>query len=171
MGLQLLEEEQKKCSKCFEMKFLYEFHKDKGQASGKRPDCRDCQKEYHLANKEHRNAQCRNYNKVNNIVLKEYYKNKYAKNKIKYNNARIKNMYGITLEDYTKMFEEQCGSCAICKRSQNEFKKALHIDHCHTTGKVRGLLCHNCNTFIGHAKENISILSNGISYLKKAEEV
>lgn len=59
--------------------------------------------------------------------------------------------YGITLDDYNKMRKDQNYSCAICGRHEDKVKgkvgvRPLHIDHCHTTGKVRGLLCGRCNT-------------------------
>lgn len=72
-------------------------------------------------------------------------------------------MYNV---DYNKLFIEQNGCCKICKRPQTEFKKKLAVDHCHITGKTRGLLCNNCNTILGHAKDNIKTLQNAIKYLK-----
>lgn len=57
--------------------------------------------------------------------------------------------YGLTPEQYDKLFEQQNGCCAICGRHQSESKLALGIDHCHKTGKVRRLLCPPCNTCLG----------------------
>lgn len=59
------------------------------------------------------------------------------------------------------MVANQKGLCKLC-----ELPKKLVVDHCHETGKVRGLLCRNCNLLIGHAKEDIVILQNAINYLK-----
>ena len=72
--------------------------------------------------------------------------------------------YGITLEDYNLMFEEQKGECAICFEKPT---KKLYVDHCHTTGKVRGLLCQHCNFVLGQAKDNEQILLNAITYLQE----
>ena len=80
------------------------------------------------------------------------------------NRNLIKN-YGITLEDYNRMFGEQNGCCKICGKHQQDLKASLHVDHNHTTGKVRGLLCHHCNVGIGHFEDNIALLSNAIAYL------
>ena len=75
----------------------------------------------------------------------------------------LKSKYGITIDDYERMFEEQGGKCWICKQK----KKKLSVDHNHKTGKVRALLCTNCNTSLGKMKDSIQILENAISYLKK----
>ena len=74
--------------------------------------------------------------------------------------------FGIGLEDYNIMFANQNGCCAICGKHQDEMNKKLHVDHCHTTGKIRGLLCINCNLAIGNFFDNITLLKNAIKYLK-----
>jgi hypothetical protein len=62
---------------------------------------------------------------------------------------RLKRLFGITIEDYNRMFCDQYGRCAICGRHQNELKGKFQIDHNHITGEVRGLLCFSCNSAIG----------------------
>ena len=69
---------------------------------------------------------------------------------IKYKGSHLQRTYGISNEDYNVMFKGQEGCCAICGRHQREFKKRLHVDHNHTTGQVRALLCAKCNTGLGH---------------------
>ena len=76
---------------------------------------------------------------------------------------RCETLYGISLEDYDRMFTRQGGRCRICKRKSS---RALFIDHCHVTGRVRGLLCNNCNCLIGFARDDPSILMAGSSYLR-----
>ena len=90
------------------------------------------------------------------------------KERAEYNraNSRLKREFGITLDDYNKMFEQQDGCCAICGTHQSELPRALAVDHCHTTLINRGLLCMPCNLMIGHAKDNINILKSAINYLK-----
>lgn len=69
----------------------------------------------------------------------------------------LKRKYGISLGTYNTMFKNQNGSCAICKKPQSNFKKALSVDHDHKTGEVRGLLCFYCNKFVigRHTKESV----------------
>lgn len=72
--------------------------------------------------------------------------------------------YGITGKDYDILLEKQEGKCAICSLL---YGKELHIDHCHKTNKVRGLLCNKCNVALGFFEDNIEILQNAIKYLQK----
>lgn len=80
-------------------------------------------------------------------------------------NCTLKSKYGITLEDYKGLLENQGGCCAIC-RIPNDGRKRFDVDHCHTTLIVRGLLCSNCNRGIGHLKDSVIILNSAIEYLK-----
>ena len=82
-------------------------------------------------------------------------------------NSDYKSKYGITLEDYNKMFEAQNGCCAICGRNQMLLKTKLAIDHYHSNGKVRGLLCMQCNQALGLLKDNPTILRKAADYLEK----
>lgn len=75
---------------------------------------------------------------------------------------RIKNRYGITEKDFNKRLEQQKNLCAICFKKPNT---RLHIDHCHKTSKVRGLLCGNCNRALGLLKDNTMFLAKAIEYL------
>lgn len=107
------------------------------------------------------------YRKKHKIEKAEYEK-KYAKehrNNIRKGHWRRK--YGITEDEYNLKFLEQAGKCAICGKHQSEFKRALSVDHDHATGKVRGLLCYNCNTGLGMFKEDTKILDIAIDYLGK----
>jgi hypothetical protein len=81
------------------------------------------------------------------------------------NDWRLKKTYGITIETYNKMFSDQNGCCKICKIHQTDLNINLAVDHSHTTGKVRGLLCHKCNMGIGLLQEDITILAESIKYL------
>lgn len=73
--------------------------------------------------------------------------------------------YGLSKEEYDDLFIKQNNKCAICGREFNETLKAF-VDHCHITGKVRGLLCTNCNTLLGMAKDSIETLKTAIEYLQ-----
>lgn len=71
--------------------------------------------------------------------------------------------YGITLDIYDSMRLNQDNKCAICNRLCND----LHVDHDHSTLKIRGLICHNCNVVLGLVYDDISILKAAIAYLEK----
>lgn len=90
-----------------------------------------------------------------------------AKIKLSDRNIKRRCKYkGISVDEYVIMFKEQDGKCKICGISEDKTSKSkLHIDHCHTTGAVRGLLCSNCNTALGLMKDDIYVLKNAISYL------
>jgi hypothetical protein len=77
--------------------------------------------------------------------------------------TRIRNLYGIPISDYEKMLQDSKNKCAICKE---ESEATLHVDHCHSSGKVRGLLCKQCNNGLGLIKENITTIKNMIAYIK-----
>lgn len=68
--------------------------------------------------------------------------------------------YGLSFEDYEELLIAQEGRCAICNRM-----KKLHVDHCHETGKVRGLLCNNCNCGIGNLQDSVEIVKKALDYL------
>lgn len=82
----------------------------------------------------------------------------------------IKKRYGISQSDYDKMFIEQNGKCAICNSSEIKRTNSKHfcIDHCHTTNRVRGLLCHDCNVILGKLKDSIDMCKSVIKYLEKS---
>ena len=76
--------------------------------------------------------------------------------------------YGVTKEFLIELYEAQHGTCKICG-SEPTTVRGLHVDHCHSTGKVRGLLCHGCNVGIGSMKENPDIFLKAIEYLRSSE--
>jgi hypothetical protein len=82
--------------------------------------------------------------------------------------------FGITRQEYEQFFKSQNGVCAICKKPETATRlgvvKSLAVDHCHSTGKIRGLLCSDCNTGIGKLKDDIKILQNAIQYLSNPKE-
>lgn len=89
-------------------------------------------------------------------------------------NKHFKRVYKIDIFKYNELFKNQGGKCLICEKHFESdklySKERLVVDHCHITGKVRGLLCCNCNTAIGMMNENINSLKNAIIYLLKSNE-
>jgi hypothetical protein len=74
--------------------------------------------------------------------------------------------YKLAPGEYEKAFAEQKGKCAICG-DPDDLLARLEVDHNHRTHKMRGLLCHRCNTMLGHARDRIDVLTRAISYLQK----
>jgi len=70
----------------------------------------------------------------------------------------------------TQLFIRQDGCCAICSQPEKDSKRLLHLDHCHTTGHIRGLLCNRCNFLLGIARDNVHILQAAIEYLIEAND-
>jgi hypothetical protein len=145
--------DKKFCSKCKFLTHIDNFYKQNGRPVSW---CKACSKKDALRryekDKEAWNIRSRNWKRAHKLRNKEYY---------------LIYAYGITLEDYNKMFEEQQGCCAICGRHQSELKRALAVDHSHETGKVRGLLCGKCNHALGNVNDDISILLSMIEYLNE----
>lgn len=83
---------------------------------------------------------------------------------------RLREQYGLTLDDYNNILSKQGYKCAICgKPHKEEKKKRLHIDHDHTTGLIRGLLCFRCNFGLTYFSEDPEILFRAYTYLDKAK--
>ena len=134
---------EKKCSKCKQIKPLSDFHKSKNGKFGVHHYCKKCN-------------------------------SKFRKSTYKYNIERqTRTKYKVEFEEIIDLYDNQNGRCAICDKhfdiSLISKRNGLHIDHCHKTGRVRGLLCSNCNTSIGKFNDNIEVLQNAIQYLMKHE--
>ena len=88
-----------------------------------------------------------------------------------YTSRYLERNYNLTLVGYEEMLTEQQGLCKICGKEgfcmAAHHKLKLVVDHCHTTGAVRGLLCHNCNRALGLLKDDPKVLQNAIEYLEK----
>ncbi len=137
----------KVCTKCKKIKNESCFYKHKRCKGGINSYCKDCHK---TAVKNHRD-------KPDSKKRLAAYKRK--------------KHYGITLEQYEQMLELQTGVCAICHRpevAKNKWGyKRLAVDHNHQTGKVRGLLCNNCNNGLGRMKDSKEILLQAALYLEQ----
>lgn len=128
----------KKCWRCKKIKDSSEFYTHKTKKDGLSSECRSCNKERLL-----------DYYQKNKSILIDY---------------RYRHMYGITKKEKDEMYKKQKGLCAIC-HNKMKLPHDCHVDHDHKTGKIRKLLCRDCNHFIGKAKDDIQILKSAIDYL------
>ena len=106
------------------------------------------------ARKERRKNQRKLYNKFNKKELKS---------------KELLRKYGIYADQYDRMVENQNNQCKICGTDEPRGIGGWKVDHCHSTGKVRGLLCNNCNLGLGYFKDNIKSLEAAIQYLIDSE--
>lgn len=130
----------KKCSKCKTVKLLNEFNNVKTGKFGVHHYCKLC---------------------LGKLKKEKY---NYEKSKL----YSIMHKYNLSKERLNQIYTIQEGKCKICGNKHELISKhnGLYIDHCHKTGKVRGLLCKSCNSLLGYAYDNIEILKNAIIYLQ-----
>lgn len=135
-----MQEHTKKCYACKQIKNVTEFYKSK--VTHYQKECKQCCKE------------------------RKYRWHNTEQGKISSANTKLKRRFGITIEDYNKMYKEQEGKCLCCGAHESYNGHRLAVDHCHTTGKVRALLCKNCNSALGHVKENKETTLNLAKYIE-----
>ena len=150
----------RKCSQKIRGKAHYEKNKEKYLDRATEQRQNGYTKNYREENKEELSQYGKNYREEHKEELSQYGKNL----------KRLKR-YGITLEEYNKIFESQKGCCMICGKHQLEFKRTFAVDHCHITGKVCGLLCSYCNTGLGLFKEDAELLASAIEYLNMTKKI
>lgn len=179
------------CILCKEFKELTLFYKDKTRKDGLNPRCAPCfdrdRKITYHANKEELSKK-RKVKYITNIdINRQKKRNEYNKNKDRINQLskekrdnekdrfrgyKLKQSFGISLDDYNIVLLLQNNVCKICNLpntvidKRNNTIKNLAVDHDHKTGKVRGLLCQKCNIGLGHFDDNADFLKNAIKYLK-----
>jgi hypothetical protein len=142
--------------------------KNKEKVSARKKAHYEANKEVYLERaKKFNNSETRKkWREDNKEHTKEYNKERWKK--IRTSKPHLKSMYGITLEDYNNMFESQKGCCLGCGIHQSELKQPLCVDHDHSNGKIRGLLCVKCNSALGFLGDNVNTLYNLINYLNHA---
>jgi hypothetical protein len=144
----------KECTTCYEVKDLSDF--DKRVYTSKKTGNKTISHRHH----------CKTCRKVeNNKRYRDNPETKKAHNRASYKH-RIKK-YGLEIQEYEEMLESQNHRCYVCRVKP---KRKLNIDHNHKTGKVRKLLCPSCNTALGHARDNVTILQGLIDYVIEHNE-
>jgi hypothetical protein len=140
------------CHQCMEMKPVSEFHVHRNIARGVQYWCKACMRD---TRRERRKT-----NPQDPVLTRKY---------------KLKGMYNVTPEGYDALYEAQKGLCAICGDfrepwqptvARKDRKRFLVVDHDHATGRIRGLLCTNCNCGIGQMRDNPLILWAAMIYLE-----
>lgn len=130
------------------------------------------QKKWRVSHREEINAKARQWVKDN--PEKQLEKSKRQRQRPEYKalrrNALLKKVYGITIEQFAEMAETQGYKCAACNTDKPGGTGSWHVDHCHKSDVVRGLLCWRCNVMLGQAGDEESVLQGLIDYLRKHKD-
>lgn len=145
------------CNRCKKFKYKKSFYRDSTKTNGISSRCIICIKEI---GKE------RWAKEGNTPQYKKKKRAYYFKNKARWQNESLKRLYNLSRKDYLLLLKKQKNKCAICNKKASEFKRNLAVDHCHKTGKIRGLLCINCNRGLGSFKDNSLFLKQAKNYLE-----
>jgi len=137
---------EKTCKTCKTLKPIKEFNKAPGNKDGYNNSCKLCKKKY---------AKERGQKNKEKISQKKREKD-------------LKRNYDFTVQEYNLLLRKQKGKCNICGSTDpGKNRKYFPVDHCHLTGKVRGLLCNKCNCALGLLNDDLKMLEKATNYLKK----
>jgi hypothetical protein len=131
----------KACSCCYQFFGKEFFHPERRNVDGLNSACRQCR---------------------NKKALQWQQNNPKSKR-----STHLKSKFGITAEQFDEMLQLQNHCCAICMSPTPKGRGTFHVDHCHETGKIRGILCHDCNTGIGKLGDSLESVKKAVSYLER----
>ncbi len=147
------------CSKCKVEKHVTCFNNSKKHKDGLNGICKDCWNESKRAHYQKDSSKT-----SKKASVKKWRKNNPGKVKKMRKNNRLKRLYKLTLDEFNNLIEQQDGQCPICELPLDD-NALFGVDHCHETGRIRGILHNKCNAMLGCADDNIKMLNNGIKYL------
>jgi Recombination endonuclease VII len=148
----------KKCSGCQTEKPVSEFHRNRVMADGLANQCRVCTA-----------ASKKKWSKSERGIATQ---KRYAHTEVALRNQRkcaLRKKYGMSIEDYDRMLAAQGGVCGICQKPSKRKNGLFDVDHDHRTGRVRGLLCHGCNTLLALAGDSAEVLRRTAAFLRGEE--
>lgn len=149
----------KRCRACGRVRKIADFHCRSKAVDGLQGECKKCKRAYARAyvrqNRDVMVARTRDWVKANPVRAKASSRR-----------YRLRSQYGLTESQYGLLIQKCKGCCEICGKKP----KKLHVDHCHKTGIVRGLLCQSCNQALGFFRDNPNLLKAAIKYLRIAHE-
>lgn len=126
--------------------------------------------QYRIRNWDAIKRKKRKYYAANKLAKKDYDKKYRQGRRLVDKNKELLRNYGIGLKEYTDMLISQDYKCKICQLNEHESSQMLSVDHCHSTGKVRALLCVSCNMALGGLKDSVVLLNRCIIYLETQGE-
>lgn len=131
----------KACSECRQFFNASHFHPEPRNKDGLNGICRKC-----------RNKKATTWQRLNPRTKR---------------NTHLKSKFGITVDQFDELLAKQNHCCAICMSPDSKGRGTFHVDHCHQTGQIRGLLCHDCNTGIGKLGDSPEALKKAVDYLER----
>lgn len=131
----------KACSECWQFFNASHFHPEPRNKDGLNGSCRKC-----------RNKKTIMWQRLNPRTKR---------------NTHLKSKFGITIDQFNELLAKQNHCCAICMSPTPKGRGTFHVDHCHETGKIRGILCHDCNTGIGKLGDSLESVKKAVSYLER----
>lgn len=155
----------KVCTSCQQDKALDQFHKHAARKSGVTERCKACKAAYY---KKWRSSGGKQWETDYRKRRQEIYRRQEFR-------RGLRRFYNLTIEDYNARLKQQNGTCAACgkpetaKFTKTGVTKRLAVDHCHNTGRIRGLLCARCNRVLGLVADSSELLISLSAYLRKAE--
>lgn len=144
----MAESHHKRCTHCGTEKPLSDFPKYSKTGEGRLSRCRECNNAIQRAR--------RAASERTKQIEREFHRAR-----------RLRLEFGLTVEQYEAMLAAQGGKCAICDRPQGATKYRHAVDHCHATGRIRGLLCSKCNQGLGFLGDTAERVAKALDYLLK----
>ncbi len=166
----LLSQDVKFCKQCGSTKPLRDFYYNPKGKDGVQSCCKMCLNARSKAWAEENRDRRRKTNREYKRKLRELYPEREARRQ---RESKLPSMYGITGDQYNELLIAQDGLCRICGKQETKIRHgrtvALAVDHCHATGRVRGLLCNKCNRAIGWLGDDPALLIRAAEYLSEEE--
>ncbi len=145
------------CFTCRQELPATDFHVCRQRKTGRHGQCKKCKAEYI---KQFKTPAFR-------AKRQEAYRKKKQEDPLYCRRASLMSRYGLTLADYGRLVEQQKGTCAICGQSGDDKDRVfLVVDHDHSTGEIRGLLCDLCNTGLGRFRDSLPLVASALIYLR-----
>lgn len=160
------------CSRCKQTKPLEQFRRrsnrsENGKRLGRWSYCHDCERQRQKTPQ----GRISQRNSTRRFLQKLREQNP-AELRRRERQSNLRRLYGMELAEYDTMLAAQGGGCAICGETEGggRWKRRLHVDHDHRTGRIRGLLCHGCNVGVGHFGDRPELFFKAAQYLSVASQ-
>lgn len=162
----------KTCRQCGDTKPVEDFYRDSAARDRRRPECKVCtaarRKAWYAANRTREISRVQEWRETNRDHFNAWQRRNNARPERKraLRDQYYRRTFGISADDVDALLHQQGGGCAICGR-RPERAASLHLDHCHGTGAIRGILCLSCNQGLGKFREDADLLDAAARHLRE----